>query len=625
MKIQATTPINNINISRTEKAEKSTNIAKNTVNNPIINNSLSEAIGRSQVVSFSGENRIRGSVFEHSCSEFLGDKEDIYYNKDDGSFRHTIIGRDGSLKKQEEFYPQLGKEIITKVTNGIKSVTTKTPSTFKIEKTNEDGEQIYFEETTSSGKKTITTDFAKGRRIIAREFNGNKAIQVIDLKTNLAVTTGDLVLQRVYDEKTDTYNTENIITGQVLKREKFRPNKKYQSIIEYAPGSGNIVREFVYDPKTGGYLDSTFYESGARKSLVKTSKDGRTEDTYTFARDGKTVTSHICLETGKRGNLECETVYIPGTELIDNQTLYEEESCTKYKFRQSPNVPHYAEHYVDGELVEEIKFQRDGESYEYSKQYKKDGSFRENFFDRFGYQTKSKSYTADNFLYQYVEYSSETGEVSRCVDVDRFSGDMKETIYDEGTGYAKRITIESANGRIKEIRDFYPGSTQLRQKREFNPDGSFFYTKYDETGAASRREEYNADGTKKQNYNNYSGYNHGYTGRQDYNSYTYTNRTQQTRTQTRQLSADEVITHVLDVTSSLDKDCSEISSSEWAKMAEIIGVDSVDELINMDKDTYKKLAKKFHPDLQRTEEAKEYGEKVFKIIQNLHNMRLAQG
>ena len=621
MKIQTATPINNINISRNEKAEKTANNHKNTVNNPIMNNSLSEAIGRSQVVSFGGENSMRGSVFEHSCSEFLGEKENIYYNKKDGSFRHTIVGRDGYLRKQEEFYPQIGKEIITKVVDGIKTVTTKTPSTLKIEKTNEDGEQIYYEESNSLGKKTITTDFKKGRRIIAREYNGNRSVQVIDLKTNLSVTSGDLILQRVYDEKTDTYNTENLITGQILKREKFRSNNKHQSIIEYAPGSGNIIREFVYDSKTGGYFDTTYDESGVRKSLVKTSRDGRKEDTYLFGRDGKTITSHVCLQTGKRGNLECETIYFPGTDYIDIQTLYDEESCTKYKFRRSTNVPHFAEHYVDGSLVEEIRFQKDGESYEYSKQYKKDGSYRENFFDKYGCQTQSKSYTSDNFLYQYAEYNPETEEVIRAIDIDRYSGDMKETIYDEFSGYAKRITIQTANGKLKEIREYYSGTTQVKSKREFNPDGSFFYTKYDETGAASRREEYNADGTKKQNYNNYSGYN----GQYGYNDYTYTNKTQQRTAQEKPLSNEELIEHVLHIVSSSDRSINEISQKEWTKMAEIIGVDSVDDLLNMDKSLYRTLAKRYHPDLQGNEAASAYSEKLFKIIHNLYNMNAAQG
>ena len=616
MKIQAATPINNISIHKVQKNENIT-----TSNNPIksdsiLSNSLSEAIGRSQLVSFSGENRIKGPVFEHSCSEFLGDKENIYYNKQDGSFRHTVVGRDGQLKRQEEFYPQERKEITTKVINGIKTTTTISPYMHKIERYNEDGEQIFYEKIDSSSKETIITDFEVGRRIISKEKNGIKSVQVIDLKTNSTVTTGDLVLQRVYDEKTDSYITENIITGQILKREKFRPNNKYDSIIEYSPRTGKVIREYMYDAKTGGYFDCTYYESGARKRLVKLSRDGRKENTYDFLKDGKTILRHILLEMDKKGNLQCETVYIPGTDLIDTQTFYEEESCTKYFFKRTPNIPHSAEHYQDGKLVEEIKFQKDGESYEYSKEYKQNGSVIENFFNRNGDKIHSKFYTSDNFLYQYAEYNPKTDELIRTVDFDRLSGNIKETIYDERTGYAKKIILSDANGRTKEINEFFIGTTKLKLKIEYNPDGSFLYTRFDETGAVLRRDEYNADGTKK--YYKQSG-----SGRQNYGNYSYNTGSKSSTHKETVLSEEEVIEHILNVTSSTGKSISEITPKEWAKLAEILEIENPNDLMSLDKETYRRLSKKFHPDLQQGEAQKAYGEKLFKIIHNLYNCKMS--
>ena len=610
MKIQYTTPINN---GYTYKNKDTKNIEKNnqSIEIPMISNSLSEAIGRSQVVSFSGENRIKGSVFEHSCSELWGDKENISYNKQDGSFRHTIVGRDGQLKRQEEFFPLLNKEIVTRVSNGEKTITTKTPSMNKTEKYNENGEQIYLEESGLYSKKMVITDFELGRRIIAEEVNGQKFVKVIDLKTNMSVTSGDLVLQRFYDQKTDTYLTENIITGQILKKEKFRSGNKYESIIEYAPGTGNVTREYLYDSRTGGYSDISYYESGARKSLVKISRNGRKEDTYKFAKDGKTVLSHVLFETGKYGNLECETTYFPGTDLIDSQILYGEENCTKYKFRKSPNVPQTAEVYVDGKLAEKIKFQKDGETYEALRQYAKNGNYRDTFYDRFGYKTHSKSYTADNYLYQELQYNPNTENLIKSIDYERLTGNIKETLYDEETGFAKKIIIYDANGVTKEVNEYYLGTTTLKSKIEYNADGSFSYTKYDETGAAWKREEYYADGTKK-HYNRNS-------SRQNYGNYSYTTTNHHTESKT--LTADEVIEHVLNVTSSSAKSISEINSNEWAKLAEIFGVENPSELMNMNKETYRKLSKKFHPDLQKNEAQKELGEKLFKIIQNLYNHR----
>ena len=84
---------------------------------------------------------------------------------------------------------------------------------------------------------------------------------------------------------------------------------------------------------------------------------------------------------------------------------------------------YYVEHYEDGRLVEEIRFHSNGKYYEYSKQYKEDGSYRENFFDRYGGQTHSKSYTVDNILYQVAEYNPDTNEFkldSKDVDFSKY-------------------------------------------------------------------------------------------------------------------------------------------------------------------------------------------------------------
>lgn len=604
MKIQYTTPINNGYKAAITDNKKVENKNKQSVEIPIINNSISEAIGRSQVISFCGENKMNGSVFEHSCSEFLGDKESINYNKEDGSFRHTVIGRDGVLKKQEEFYPLLGKEVITRTNAGIKSVTTRTNNAFCIEKYNADGKQIYFEETNSSGRKVVVTDLKKGCRIISREVDGKRFVQVFDLKSNSYVTEGDMVLNRTYDKNTDSYITENLITGRILKKEKYRNNGECDFLIEYSEKTGNVVREYHYDAKTGGYSEISYDASGVRKSFVRISKDGCKEDTYTFESDGKTISSRVLLEMDKNGVLLRETSYIPGTDLIDNQTVYDEESCVKYNYRRSPNVPQYAEHYENGFLVEEIRFQRDGKAYEYSKEYRKDGSYIENFYNRLGYQTHSKSYSSDKFLYQYMEYNPENCSVIKSVDFDKNTGAIKETLYDENSGFAKRIIFKDKNGHTKEVRDFFIGTDKIKSKIEYNSDGSFFYTRYDEYGNLLKKEEYNADGTKKKASSN-------------------TEKTKNTREQ-QKLSDDEVLDHVLDVISSSHKSISEITIQEWNKIAKIVGLENYKELLNMDKDTYRKLSKKFHPDLQSDEAMKAYGEKMFKIIQNLYALKSAQ-
>ena len=99
------------------KASKSSAIISNNLNS----SPMSELIGRSQVVSFSASNKISGSLFEHECSEMFKEKDRIVYNKQDGSLTHQIFRRDGTLKRQEEYYPKDDTEIITRVdTDGSK-------------------------------------------------------------------------------------------------------------------------------------------------------------------------------------------------------------------------------------------------------------------------------------------------------------------------------------------------------------------------------------------------------------------------------------------------------------------------------------------------------------------------
>ena len=75
--------------------------------NSILKNSLAEAIGRSQVVSFSGSNRTDGDMVYHECDEGIGGYvDDIKYNKVDGSYVRTTTTHRGTLVSKEEYYPQ---------------------------------------------------------------------------------------------------------------------------------------------------------------------------------------------------------------------------------------------------------------------------------------------------------------------------------------------------------------------------------------------------------------------------------------------------------------------------------------------------------------------------------------
>ena len=126
MKISAVNSVNNKYF--TYNSQKINNKASDSIKE-IPANSMSEAIGRSQLVAFKGQNYVDGANITHECNELLKNiKETINYNKEDGSYIHTVTAYDGSLKAKEEYYPQIGKEIITRVTKNGTIETTKFPS-----------------------------------------------------------------------------------------------------------------------------------------------------------------------------------------------------------------------------------------------------------------------------------------------------------------------------------------------------------------------------------------------------------------------------------------------------------------------------------------------------------------
>ena len=67
--------------------------------------SMSEALGRSQVVSFNGTNRVKNTKFIHDCSDSSG-KEQIVYDRETGIFTHSTYSHSGKLVRKEEFDPQ---------------------------------------------------------------------------------------------------------------------------------------------------------------------------------------------------------------------------------------------------------------------------------------------------------------------------------------------------------------------------------------------------------------------------------------------------------------------------------------------------------------------------------------
>ncbi len=599
MKISATSLIGT-NYSNKIKEENKNNVVKTNNNFKISNNTLSEAIGRSQVVSFSGTNKMSGNTFQHDCSEMFGDKEHIVYNKEDGSFTHKILRRDGSLKRQEDFFPMDQTEIITTVDDiGRKTITSKFPTKVITEKFNENGkETLYHEQNSNGNEEKVITDYKRQRKVIQVNRNGKSYIKVIDLKTNKSVTQGDIVVDRRYDKYSDTYYTENIVTGQVLKKEKFMSNGKIAASTEYSEKTGYVTREIIFDKSTGGYFEYNYDDNGIKTSFVKTSKDGRLKEVIEYGRDGKTIIKDMEYQYSRTGDLEYEINYIPGTEIIDEETVYDnEDSYTVYKYNRNPNVPKYAECYNDGELLEQIAYYKDGETIYCSRKYKEDGSYSESYYSDNGYKKESRYYAKDGFLYVSALYNTQTGDLRSKTEYNRQTKQSLETIFNEVSKEIKRTILRNGQGEIEERTDFYEDGRTPKRKITYNYDRSYSETLYDEFGRRTSRIEYNADGSQKVSSSN------------------RTNSTTQQRDKTATI--EDFLKNINDILA--QDNLQEISRRDWEILAKIFELDNIDSVKNMDHKTYRRLAMKYHPDLNANKDHLEICEQILRIINHLYH------
>ena len=619
--------ISPVSIVNYNKIQKNNTVQNNKIsNNPnivsgsLLNNPMAEIIGRSQLLSFKGDNKIDGNMFIHDCFEILGKKENITYNKEDGSFSHSIYNRDGSLIRSEEYFPAQGKEVITTTDLYGTTIKTKTPETRIVEKLNNDGNQVFWEVVYNNGNKnSIVTQYNNNRRIIRETKNGRELQpKVIDLRTGQYVTSGKLVYHRVYDKYTDMYVTENIITGQIIKEEKYGQNKKLQYLSEYNPETNLPVYQKKLNSRTNGYDEYTFYPSGLKKSYTSTSKNGREIDKYNYASDGRTITAHSYTETDKKGDVTFERIYNPATGRIYSETEYDKNIQSVYLFTDRPNVPYSCDKYDNGFKTEHIEFQNDGETYASMTKYNADGTRQENLYSKSGNLLNAEYYSADNYLYKRVEYIEHTGNPKRITENNKYTGEQTKFTFDDLSGELISKKVTYSDGKPKETTEYYPGKNAIpRIKKEYRNDGSYTATFYDTYGNQTTKEEFNADGTRK-GYRQQNNWDSSYSGyRTRYSGYTYNYSSTASK---QKPPVKDTLDKILSVLANKSGwDCDKISDDEWNVLLDMTGFKTKDDLFSMSKDEYRHLTKKFHPDLNADNPNQKEYEIVFKIISNINS------
>ncbi len=652
----------------------------------LTNNSLAEAIGRSQV-SFKGESELKGPILSYqNVGKLTGRSENFIYNKEDGSIEYEEYTGNNKLKKRYSFHPAEGKEEVTLLQDdGTTKRTTKEPGLYKEEIIDEDEKPLFLLEAdddsdkSKSNRITVTYEYGdKAREIIRRYKNGEVSeIEVIDPRTGDVVTEGRL-LESKFRRKDGWVVTKNIVNGDIYEKELkdqhgrrlqyeeysrktlalihefktdnktgetvetkftedgrnvlFTENKSYTGNVlykaEYSPSTLKKIYEEAYDStnenrtvkefsengiivkqtiteKNGTTDVSTYDEKGNIKKNVVTSKNKREIDEYEFAPTGEII-SDIHLEYNRKGLLQEKTVYVPGTEIIDTRTDYKNESTyTEYKYNTSSsktNVPVSSESYEFDVLISEANYHEDGETISEQIIYGEDRFFTFSQYDKNGTILGTTYYTDKGTPYEFEKYNERGIVVKRVKDIN--SMNLRETTqYDEQTGKQTKFTRRTIDGKpILQVEYFSDGKT-ARLVREFNADGSYTRTEYDEFGQIVSKT----------------------------NHFLKNQKTDSTETKPKEELIDSIAKKMgkpwVDVWPEDERTrntcfaIDAITPTEMKALLEVTGFETQEQLFSMNKKQYRTVAKKFHTgQYDEKEELKhKFEQNVFRIVSEIYS------
>lgn len=628
MKIAFTPTVSYTQAQKINKTENPIIQNQNKSINELPKNSMAELLGRTQTVSFRGENSQNGAIIEHTCTERFtlnGTKEKIRYNKETGDYVHTVTDKSGNLISKEEYFPSKSAEIITSVDEeGITTRRTTTPDYTLTEEFFDKDHPLLIEYSDITGKTyTETTDYERQRKVIRKtQYGVEQPVEVYDISEQgqgKRVYSGELVIDTRYDENADLHITENIITKDVLRKARYSKKGMVLYLVDYNPQTGHIIREIHYNNNTKSSEERTYTGVG-RNLPVKTtitSHDGNSKQEITYKPDGKTIASNILYSYGRNGTvLLSEEKYKDDTTIIEEKVVYGNNGgFTQYFYKESPNVPEASLSFDENKrMVSETLYRSDGKTPKLSKEYRIDNRTIEKYYGASGRVYQRKIYSPNNKLEYIHDYNPRTGALKKITQFDQRTGHTIETVYDEFSRTAVKRTETDRNGNTVSYTEFHDDGETPKYKREYHFDGTYTDTEYDEYGNLTFKQEYEEDGRKKQNYKrrNYgsSQYtNPGYASYQNYSS----------QPKTEKESA--FITRIGAIFSSRDKDFRlDVQEADWIRLSKILGLDSVESVKEMKPETFRKLAAQYHPDKvpKDNPELLERNVKLFQIISTIN-------
>lgn len=500
MKLSAIELVNNLQNTTFNKTQtkKSVNNFKST--NSIASNTLQEAIGRSQV-SFNGIGRLTKKGFTYEQKYPLSDAgEDIKYNLSTGELDYLEYNSNGEATKAIKFNPNTKTSVMYEYNDDYSTTkTTISKESTIIETKDKDGRQIYLETRNKKGKEVSETDYDRKRKVITTTPRNSKPkIEVFDLTTGKSVKSGPLV-EDTTQVSPGVFETRNIITGQLYKKEECLSNK-HVKITEYSKTTGKIAREI--DVYKGESTLTEFNEKGLKEKRTITSKDGNTKTIIKYDKDGIREISKVENEYDLDRKLKTQTIYRPNSNEI--QMVIEiakgGKERTYHYYSSVPNARIYSETKLGDRLVKRVEYYDNEKSPKKITLYNKDKSYKEQYYKESGKYPLNEIHYFDtkNNMFRVEKYDTSTGNIEEIIEqhpnLDNYSTIER---YDTASGniYMKD-TINDKNLIIERV-FFNEGGKTTRKIIKYNEDRSFRVIYCDEFGKQIGVKDFNADKTPK--------------------------------------------------------------------------------------------------------------------------------
>lgn len=610
MKISFTPVINNTKaVNNTIKKE--TNTVPNNNVKEIQKNSVAELIGRSQTVSFKSA-KFPGERFtEHSWVERSEDKKKIFNklvcDNETGDRTHLKTDRYGNFVGRDEYYIQQKSRIVSTIDdNGISTITTLTPTTKTQERLDAENRPILVAHTDADGNKRVEiTDYNRGRMVVRETIQGQEQpLKVFDIRTGKEVFNGSLVIDRRYDQTTGTYITENIITKDVLKREKLTPKGFVLSQIIYFPATGMVKTHKEFNKQLDAYEISTYSgtEGNPLSTFVIESRDQRKKQVKTYETDGKTIYSNILYIKKKNSDeVASETKFKGDSQIIEQKIVYGKAAGrVEYYYSEEPNVPRCSLEYdKNGAQKCETYYALDGKTPTLINVFKEDGSIVQSLFNKEGNVYRAKYFTSNKQLEYLEEFDPNTQALKHSVSFNLENGNRTITVYDEEYETAYKQSVTTKDGLVLSQTIFHPDGETPQYVKRYRKDRSYTITEYDEKGIKVKSRDYNADGTKRTK-----------------NSQTNNTTSVEQNTQTNE-KEEEFLRRLVKGIEKEENINKTLTESDWIRLAQIFELNAPNIIKKMEPQTCRSLVLKFHPE-HSTETTKIRNQQIFKIITALY-------